>query len=497
MNVAWVGRVGILGALVLAAIAGVGPAHADKRVALIVGNAAYRHVPPLDNPANDARLVAGTLHDLGFELVGGAAQINLDKARFERAVQDFGNAAQGADVALFYYAGHGVQMRGQNYLVPIGANPAKEADFDFQALDSNAVLRQMQNAGARLNIILLDACRNNPFKGRGLRGLGGGLAQMQAPEGTLISFATQPGDVALDGDTGHSPYTLALTSTLRKPGLDIFRTFNEVGLSVADTTKGAQMPWVSSSPIKGDFYFGGRGKNGGSAEAQIAAMAARLKELEKTLKEKEIAPAKKYGSSSPEREASLAKPNAPKTSDIAFQNAVLFEEDPKNPQGRRYVGRVIWRTDNDLSENRNSREISVRADVVIPERSMKVSWEMRRNTDRSLPASHTIAIKFTLPQSFVHGGVTNVPGLMMKQSEQARGAPLVGLSVKVTNGYFLIGLSAIDTDRRRNTELLKERGWLDIPIVYDDGKRAILALEKGGPGKTAFETAFRAWLVNR
>ena len=138
-------------------------------------------------------------------LVGGGAQLDLDKAGFDGAVQSFGNQLQGADVGLFYYAGHGVQVRGANYLVPVGANPTKEADVDFQMLDSNLVLRQMEGAGTKLNIVILDACRNNPFGGRGLRGAGSGLAQMRAPEGTLISFATQPGNVAKDGARRQQP----------------------------------------------------------------------------------------------------------------------------------------------------------------------------------------------------------------------------------------------------------------------------------------------------
>jgi hypothetical protein len=244
------------------------PALADKRVALVVGNSAYRSVAILDNPANDARLLADTLTSLGFSLVGGGAQLDLDKPSLDRAVQAFGAQLAGADVGLFYYAGHGVQVRGENYLIPVDANPTKEADVDFQMLDTNLVLRQMEGAGTRLNIVILDACRNNPFGGRSLavgrardaendrtRAASGGLAQMQAPEGTLISFATQPGSVAQDGTGGNSPYARALALAMRRPALDIFQTFNQVGLAVKRATGGAQQPWVSSSPIDGSFYF--------------------------------------------------------------------------------------------------------------------------------------------------------------------------------------------------------------------------------------------------
>lgn len=231
------------------------PAFADKRVALVVGNSAYQNVARLDNPKNDATLLADTLRDLGFLLVGGRAQADLDKNALDRAVQSFGRQIQDADVALFYYAGHGVQINGSNYLVPVDANPTREADVDFQMLDVSLVLRQMQLSGTKLNLVVLDACRNNPFGGRGLRAATGGLAQMRAPEGTLISYATQPGGVAQDGVDGNSPYSKALAATMRRGGLDIFQTFNEVGLAVKRSTNNAQEPWLASSPIGGSFYF--------------------------------------------------------------------------------------------------------------------------------------------------------------------------------------------------------------------------------------------------
>ena len=122
-----------------------------------------------------------------------------------------------------------------------------------------------------------------------------------------------------------------------------------------------------------------------------------------------------------------------------------------------------------------------------------MTWSLRRNTDQSLPASHTIEIMFNLPADFPTGGISNVPGMLMKQAEQTRGVPLAGLAVKVTPGFFLIGLSAVEADMQRNIQLLKERSWFDIPIVYNNNRRAILAMEKGTPGERAFDDAFAAW----
>ena len=175
------------------------------------------------------------------------------------------------------------------------------------------------------------------------------------------------------------------------------------------------------------------------------------------------------------------------------QRVVLYEEDSNDPQGKRYVGSVIWRTETVSPGPGLAPELAVRADVEIPERHITMTWSLRRNTDPALPASHTIEILFNLPADFPGGGIANVPGILMKQSEQARGTPLAGLAVKVTNGFFLIGLSAVEADQQRNIQLLKERPWFDVPIVYTNGGRAILALEKGTPGERAFADAFAAW----
>jgi hypothetical protein len=193
----------------------------------------------------------------------------------------------------------------------------------------------------------------------------------------------------------------------------------------------------------------------------------------------------------PAGEAAPGSANAPAAA--VAQKVVLYDEDPNDPQGKRYVGSAIWRTETVSPGPGLAPELAIRADVEIPERRMRMTWSLRRNTDKALPASHTIEIMFTLPADFDQGGIGNVPGVLMKETEQARGVPRAGMSVKVTNGYFLIGLSAVEVDVQRNIQLLKERDWFDIPVAYTNGKRAILALEKGVPGARAFEEAFRAW----
>jgi len=189
--------------------------------------------------------------------------------------------------------------------------------------------------------------------------------------------------------------------------------------------------------------------------------------------------------------APSAIPSAP-TAAVA-QKVVLYEEDPNDPNGKQYVGSAIWRTEQVSPGPGLPPELAIRADVEIPDRQLAMTWSLRRNTDQSLPASHTVEIMFRLPQDFSSGGISNVPGILMKASEQTRGVPLAGLAVKVTNGFFLIGLSSAEGDRERNVQMLKERAWFDIPVVYNDSRRAILAVEKGTPGERVFAEAFAAW----
>jgi hypothetical protein len=200
--------------------------------------------------------------------------------------------------------------------------------------------------------------------------------------------------------------------------------------------------------------------------------------------------------------APLSKPKIPdrvgqpsSTDQLApvAQRVVLYDEDPSDPKGKQYVGTVVWRTEPVKGSAGQPADLAVRADIDIPDRKFKMTMSFRRNTDTSLPASHTAELTFILPPDFDGGGVSNVPGILMKSNEQARGTPLAGLAVKVTDGFFLVGLSNVESDRSRNIQLLKERSWFDVPLVYVNQRRAIIAIEKGPPGERAFNDAFAAW----
>jgi uncharacterized caspase-like protein len=222
----------------------------ERRVALVIGNSAYRNYPRLPNPVNDARAVAAALERTGFKV---SLQEDVSRVGMIKAVRSFGDSLGKGGVALFYYAGHGVQVNERNFLVPVDADIQREDEVQHFSLDAAAVLDKMDRAQSRINLLILDACRNNPF-GRATRGFGVGLAQMDAPYGTLIAYATAPGKLALDGDGPNGVYTTHLLKHIRTPDLAVEIMFKRVREGVTRETSNGQIPWESSS-LRGDFYF--------------------------------------------------------------------------------------------------------------------------------------------------------------------------------------------------------------------------------------------------
>lgn len=176
------------------------------------------------------------------------------------------------------------------------------------------------------------------------------------------------------------------------------------------------------------------------------------------------------------------------------QRAILYEEAPDSPdKGKVFVGQVVWRLETQNSNGQQGPESVVRADVEIPDRKMKLAFLIRRNKDQALPASHTLEMQFSLPPDFPHAGIANVPGVLTKANEAVRGAPLAGLSVRITNGYFLVGLANSANERSVNERQLKEHAWFDIPVLYNNGRRALLTIEKGASGEKILNQAFETW----
>jgi hypothetical protein len=235
---------------------------ASKRLALVIGNGAYTNAPPLKNPPNDARDMAATLKALGFDVSSG---INANQREMKRLIREFGMKLKAGGSGLFYYAGHGVQSKGRNYLIPIDANIQSEAEVEDSGVDAALVLNFMDDAQNGLNIVILDACRNNPFS-RSFRSASDGLAQVDAPTGTLIAYATAPGRVASDGSGQNGLYTSELLKQMQVPGVSITDVFMRVRAEVMKQTGSKQVPWEASSLV-GSFYFSGMPNDTGAAPA--------------------------------------------------------------------------------------------------------------------------------------------------------------------------------------------------------------------------------------
>jgi uncharacterized caspase-like protein len=233
-------------------------AWAESRLALVIGQSSYRSIAPLPNPVNDAKAMAQMLGDAGFE-VQSATDLSQTDLRARIAGFAANVSAKGPDtVALVFYAGHGLQIDGENYLVPVDIDPKREADIPLQAVRLNDILNTLTSVPSKSRIILLDACRNNPFPAIS-KTTGRGLAQVDVKfgtPGTLLSFSTSPGAEAEDGKDGNSPYTTALLKAGREPGLPIEDAFKRVRLSVNQATEGRQTPWESSSLVNDFRFFG-------------------------------------------------------------------------------------------------------------------------------------------------------------------------------------------------------------------------------------------------
>jgi uncharacterized caspase-like protein len=269
------------------------PAAAEKRVALVVGNSNYAQVGTLANPANDANDIASALKAAGFEVILG---IDVDKREFDTKVRNFADILEDADAAIFFYAGHGLQVAGRNFLLPVDARVQTERDLDFDAVNLDFVLKQMELGRAdKTNIVFLDACRDNPFtrnlaRSMGTRSasIGKGLAQVDTGVGTFIAYSTQPGNVALDGTGRNSPFTAALAKRVREPDRNLTSVMIEVRKDVLAATGGKQVPWDHSA-LTGEFYFqpstGERSATRGVGE-DPEALQQRMRSLEDEVKKK-------------------------------------------------------------------------------------------------------------------------------------------------------------------------------------------------------------------
>lgn len=313
-----------------ALLLGAHSASAESRLALVIGQSAYKSVPALPNPINDAKAVGQMLTDSGFEV---STASDLSQSQIRDALSEFAGkvASKGGDsIALVFYAGHGVQIDGENFLVPVDIDPKRESDIPIQAVRLNDVLNTLTSAPSKMRILMLDACRNNPFPEIS-KSAGGGLALIDAKIGapnTFLSFSTSPGAVAEDGSGANSPYTTALLAAAKEANIPIEETFKRTRVSVNKATDGRQTPWDSSS-LTEDFRFSGTPVAG----AKLAASKKTVEEWTRDLKGKPVEAA---------NEIIVAD-----GSDEAYEAfAIMFAQTPLGVQARDWLDRhrrmVAW-----------------------------------------------------------------------------------------------------------------------------------------------------------
>lgn len=284
----------------------------------------------------------------------------------------------------------------------------------------------------------------------------------------MISYSTSPGQVARDGAGRNSPYTEALLKHLGEPGVDIALTMRKVRRDVLKATDDKQLPWEVAS-LTGDLVLG---SNDGSVVPSDKAPAAKVHRVKTTTIPGAMTPS-----------------SAPGETPSVF----LYEEKYGGSAPTAVQGNIVWSVQEQSSEGDAQSEPFIQAQIEVPERGLTAVMKIRRNTDPSLPASHILEFTFSLSDQFPGGSIANVVRVSMKQSEQERGDPLVGIPAKITDEFHMIALNGFPDAVTKNTMLLRERSWIDIPMVYQNGRRSVLTLEKGPADMEMFSRVLEDW----
>jgi hypothetical protein len=358
------------------------------------------------------------------------------------------------------------------------------------------------NGAHDLRVLILDACRNNPFAGH-FRDVGRGLSRIEPPRGTVVFYAARDGTLAAEGDGADSPFAIALARHLTEPGVEVDKLFRRVIDDVLEATGNQQQPFLYGSLTgRQDFYFlPAEPLPSAAAPAEADAGASPSKDIDRLL-DSAAPPIEVVRPVEPPSDNRAAPLVASVNDDgggqaiLVTQKAMLYEE-PVNPPGgdananagvTALNAAVTWR----YVEN-GANGPTIEANLQVPERHLKVKVTIHKNADKSLPASHLIEIQIDATPDFPGKGIKKVPRIVMKPTDEARGQPLVGADAKITDSFFSIALSAWEADISANLALLREREWIDLPFVYGTGQRAILTFEKGDQGDQVFQKAMTAW----
>lgn len=482
----------------------IAPAVAETRVALVIGNGAYTLATPLSNATNDAEDVAAKLSAIGFDVHSG---LNLSGEEMRALLVRFGRAAAEADIALFYYAGHGIQSTGENYLVPVDAEIRFEDEIELMLIPLQSVLSQLSRARSS-RLVFLDACRNNPFERQLMQGMRGaapmqGLSQPRALPDTYIAYATQPGAVASDGAGRNSPFTAALLRHIEQPGLNIHETMLRVSRDVRDASDGKQEPWAASS-LRNSFFFvpGLSGTEAAMVEYEAAhaegSESALLDFIDRHGQRPESALLVAIARREIERQAGRASGAAAVAGDgaatvdaAALGGADLFIE----ARGGRPLGfssQVRWALAEGIDGAVAVAGTAITGNVDFPGDGLSARVSIGVTADASLPAAHIVEVEFDLPDDFTDGTIDQMQGVLLATEAGKPGVALKGAAARVRDNHFILALYEGDA-RAANEQLLSDGSRLDIAVTFTSGRRAILSLEKGATGNEVFAEALDAW----
>lgn len=530
----------VLALLLLYSLLGDGAAFAQSRVALVIGNDAYTAVPALANAVRDANAMSTAFKNLNFDKVTYATDLSYNG--LSDALKKFSADADKADWAVIYYSGHGIEIGGKNYLIPVDAILKKDRDVDQEAIDLDRVLSTISGA-KQLRLVILDACRNNPFANKmtrtiGSRSIGRGLGQIEPEAGTLVVYAAKHGETASDGIEGQNgPLVTSMLQRMRDPELEIRRLFDFVRDDVMAATRNEQQPFTYGSLSARDNYYFTPQKPveqnkiqttmqpslSAAAEAWMAIQSstsiavweefirqygatpygafakARLAELKNqqpsNMKDAKHTPAPPPITNITPAKSSPTEPTAP-NADKPVQNipsvprSALIIEAPDEPtKVKTYIGTVIWSTSTKTTTN--GTFTIMHGDVVIGDADLKFEFNLQKNDDPNFPADILMDLRFNGgPQSQIKA-IKDMSMPEMRQEETARGEPLKGGIVAITPTDYMEGLSRVDREKTRNNDLLTQRGWFDLPMSLPDGRAAKLTIEKGQSGENALSEALK------
>jgi hypothetical protein len=454
------------------ALAGM-PAFAAGRVALIVANSTYE-AAPLSNPATDAGLVAPVLERMGFEVT---TVTDVDLASFDRTLREFEQKAEGADIAAFYFAGHGFAVNDginvRNYLMSTSADVTSRSDRVIRAggIPLDEIVASLSTS-AKTSLIFVDACRNDPRVrsgaggGRGLAPLPGGLGNA-----VFVGLSTRLGDTATDGEPGKgSPFARAFAAHMAEPGQRVIDAFTRVRLAVAEETGADQNPEIARQDLTAPVVLVERSK-------ALEANSDPISNLEE-------------GASAPDSfDTAVAAAEIPGPAVTVGSQSILLEEQAGGTGlATPFSGMVEWSRDFD-----RFGEAVIHGVVSIPARNLKLDLQIRKNSDEALPASHLIEVSFRVQKDFVGVGISSLPGVLLKGQELNQGMPLIGATARIEDNLFLFALSSGQSEEARNLELLGSQEWIDLPVIYSTGRRAIITIEKGEAGHLVFSSVLAAW----